>query len=573
VATVVDRPARMVLFAVRRAPGWSAALVLSSLAGTAVVVLLPAALARAVDAVLAGTPARTAPALLALAALLGTAVLAEMIGGWAGSAAGTSVELSLRRLLTRRVLLAGVPGARRFAAGDLSSRLVSGTAQAAGVVPTLLGVVDMVVVSAGGLVALALIDWHLAIAFVVCVPVATVLVTRFVTEATGLLTRYQELQGALSARLVEALSGARTIRASGTVEREVDRVLAPLADLTAAGKATWDAQRRTVWKVGLLAPLTEVVVLGVAGVGVATGRITPGSWIAVAGYVVMALGLLNVVDSLLGFARIRAGMARLGEVLALPDGPGGTLPLPDGPGAITFRSVCVGDGDGVVLADLDLAIPAGRTVAVVGRSGAGKSTLAELAGGLRAPDRGEVLLDGVAVARLRPADLRRAVAYAFERPALLGATVHDTIAYGDPALTRDQVANAAARACADAFVRRLPEGYDTELARAPLSGGEAQRLGLARAMARDRRVLILDDATSNVDTATEAEVTTTLTTGYAGRTRLVVAHRAGTAARADLVVWLDAGRVRATGRHDVLCLDPEYRALFGAGTSTEGEPS
>ncbi|MEO3859144.1 ABC transporter ATP-binding protein [Acrocarpospora sp. B8E8] len=567
----VDTPARLLLFSVRRAPGWTAALVLSSVAGTATVLLLPAALAAAVDAALAGSG--LAPALVWLGVLLGTALLTEMLDTWASTAGATAVELSLRRGLVQRVLRAGVPSQRRFPAGDLSSRLVSGTSEASGLVATVLSIADAVVAAVGGLVALVLIDWTLALSFVVSVPVAAVIIRRFMSEATELLTRYQELQGSLSARLVEAMSGARTIRASGTLDREVERVLEPLPELSAAGLATWDAQRRTVWKVMLLAPLVEVTVLAVAGVGVADGRITAGSWIAVAGYVGIALGLLNVVDTLMGFAHVRAGTARLAEVLVLPDGPGGTLPLPDGPGALAFRGVTVRADEDVVLDGLDLDIPAGLAVAIVGRSGAGKSTLAALAGGLIAPDQGQVLLDGAPVADLRPDQLRRAVAYAFERPALLGETVHDTIAYGSGDISRELVELAAVLASADGFIRRLPQGYDTPLDQAPLSGGEVQRLGLARAVTGERRVLILDDATSSLDTATEAEVSATLAGLLAGRTRILVAHRAGTAARADLVVWIEQGRVRAVGPHDRLNQDPDYRALFATTDDLTREPA
>jgi ATP-binding cassette subfamily B protein len=124
------------------------------------------------------------------------------------------------------------------------------------------------------------------------------------------------------------------------------------------------------------------------------------------------------------------------------------------------------------------------------------------------------------------------------------------------------VAAAASAAQADRFIRLLPEGYDTPLTRAPMSGGELQRLGLARAILTRARVVVLDDATSSLDTATEVKVVAALQRLLAGRTSLVVAHRAATAARADLVAWLDAGRIRALGPHDVLWSDPDYRSVF-----------
>jgi ATP-binding cassette subfamily B protein len=215
-----------------------------------------------------------------------------------------------------------------------------------------------------------------------------------------------------------------------------------------------------------------------------------------------------------------------------------------------------------VLRDVDLVIPGGALVALVGRSGTGKSLLAALPGRLAEPDRGAVLLDGVPVNFLDRRELRRAVGYGFERPVLLGGTIGEAIAFGPDDSGVYFVADAAAAASADAFIRRLPQGYHTPLAQAPMSGGEVQRLGLARAFAHPGRVLVLDDATSSLDTVTEMQVTRALTDKLRGRTRLVVTHRLSTAARADAVAWLDSGRIRAVAPHSVLWMDPEYRAVF-----------
>jgi ATP-binding cassette subfamily B protein len=132
------------------------------------------------------------------------------------------------------------------------------------------------------------------------------------------------------------------------------------------------------------------------------------------------------------------------------------------------------------------------------------------------------------------------------------------------------IERAARLAHADEFVRRLPAGYATPLRDTPLSGGQVQRLGLARAFAQDCRLLVLDDATSSLDTVTEMRIAEATAAARAGCTRVVVAHRAGTAARADLVVWLDGGRVRAVGRHAELWHDASYRAVFGQGQPVAG---
>lgn len=228
-------------------------------------------------------------------------------------------------------------------------------------------------------------------------------------------------------------------------------------------------------------------------------------------------------------------------------------------------------GERVLLDHLDLSVPAGTSVALVGASGTGKTVLVSLIGRLVDPDEGQVLLDGTPVSQMELAALRRTVTYAFERPALLGDTVHDMITYARPGAPRAEVEHAARVAQAERFIRLLPKGYDTPLIRAPMSGGELQRLGLARAILTRGRVVVLDDATSSLDTATELKVAQALQRVLAGRTSLVIAHRAATAARADLVAWLDDGRIRALAPHHLLLSDPSYRAVFAAGAATAGE--
>ncbi|MGH8883941.1 MAG: ABC transporter ATP-binding protein [Egibacteraceae bacterium] len=556
--------------AARRAPGWSTVLVLATVAGAVAGLLFPAALGAAVDAVLGR--AEPGPALTRFAAVLAATVLSGLLGGAAAAFYGASTIAWLRHRLLNQVLALGMAGQRRFAAGDVLARLGGDAPSSAQVLPALVGTAVAVATSVGAVVALWLIDWRVAAVLVIGLPVAVVFVRLFVVQALDLFVAYRRLAAAIAARLVDAFAGMRTIRASGTAQREIERILAPLAALSATGHALWRAQRDVVWQVGLLQQLLEIVVLSVAGFGLAAGRITPGELLAAVSYVRIALGIIEQIDTLIGVADARTGAARVAEVLAerpeLSVVP--TRPLPDGPGALTLRGVTVRGGESVLLDRLDLEVPGGVCLALVGRSGAGKTTLASLVGRLVDPDEGEVLLDGVPVAALAPIQLRRAVAYAFEQPALLGETVHDMIAYARPAASRAEVEHAARAAQADDFIRRLPEGYDTPLAQTPLSGGEAQRLGLARAVAQGGRVVVLDDATSSLDTATEVQVQAALAALLVGRTCIVVAHRATTAARADLVAWLDGGRVRALQPHVLLWEDSEYRAVFAASPVPAG---
>jgi ATP-binding cassette, subfamily B, bacterial len=278
---------------------------------------------------------------------------------------------------------------------------------------------------------------------------------------------------------------------------------------------------------------------------------------------VLGAGLGSLSGVLGELARARASVRRLSEVFAVEPTTYGSRKPAAGPGHLELRSVTVRADDGtVLLGGVSLTVEGGSAVAIVGPSGAGKSVLAAVAGRLRDPDEGQVFLDGVPLTELDHDALRDAIGCAFERPTLFGGSIRRAIELGG---RQDKVViEAMARAThAHEFVSRLPDGYETPLELAPMSGGERQRLGLARAWQADR-LLVLDDATASLDMVTEMQIAQTLTRDRGGvrRTRLIVTHRAATAARADLVVWLDGGHLRAIGTHAELRDDPAYRELF-----------
>ncbi|MFI8848803.1 ATP-binding cassette domain-containing protein [Streptomyces sp. NPDC053499] len=575
----------------------TAALFLSATAAAGAGLLLPAALGRTLDLLLADDGAGGAPAgrWLAVCAVLTCALVAlDAADTVLTGTLNSRTTARLRSRLIGHLLAVGPLRADSFSGGDLVTRCTGNAAHAGTGPSSVASALAAVVTPVGALVALALLDLRLAAVFLAGTPLLVLLLRAFSRTSAECVTRYQETQARLAGRLVEALSGARTIAAAGIRERERARVLEPLGELSAHGERMWRVQGRATAQAAVLVPLLQIAVVAVGGLLLSEGQLSVGGLVAAARYAVLAAGVGTLVGQLNALVRSRTAARRLAEVLAVSPLATGRRTVPDhsgntGAGRLELCGVRASYGGETVLRGVDLVVPGGATVAVVGRSGAGKSLLAAVAGRLVEPEAGRVLLDGTDLAELDPAALRQAIGVAFERPVLFGATVGDALAAGLPAGPegwrghRERVRAAAEAACADEFVRTLPYGYDTPRAQAPLSGGEVQRLGLARAFAQSRRVLILDDATSSLDTVTELKVTQALTGsrdtdgrnaaergGVAARTRLVVAHRATTAARADLTAWLDGGRIRALAPHRQLWEQPDYRALFGGGSGEDG---
>ncbi|WP_067482560.1 ABC transporter ATP-binding protein [Actinomadura hibisca] len=578
---------RLAARTVRHAGPWPAVLVVGVVGGAVLQLILPYALGKAIETLAAGGAAAASTGGAAAAGdrwlpicglLVAGVVACEALGVWASGVTGAQASARLRRTVVAQVLGVGPAMTRHHTEGDLITRAGLNAEEVGRAPAAAVTAAGLLVPTVGGLIALALIDPWLPCALAAGLVLITWVLRTFLRDTTEVVGDYQRAQGDIAARLTDTLAGARTIAAAGTADRETGRVLAPLPRLRRHGMRLWRANARAGVRAGLVVPLLEVVVLGVGGWRLSQGDMTIGELYAAARYVVLGAGLSGALGQVGQLGRARAAADRLAGLLSEHPVGHGDRALPTGPGALEFRGVGVDLADRTGLNDISVTIPGGSATAVVGRSGTGKSLLAALAGRLLDPERGTILLDGVPLRELSRAELRRAVGYAFERPVLYSGadgTLADTISLGrpdDPGL--DAVRAAARAACADDFVRRLPDGYDTPPANAPMSGGERQRLGLARAILQGERLLILDDATSSLDTVTEQQVSAALTGELGGRTRIIVAHRVTTALRADQVLWIDDGRIRACGRHDELWRDPEYRAVFQtASVPAAGQPA
>jgi subfamily B ATP-binding cassette protein MsbA len=235
--------------------------------------------------------------------------------------------------------------------------------------------------------------------------------------------------------------------------------------------------------------------------------------------------------------------------------------------AIRFTGVHFGyrGGGGYVLEDFDLEIPAGKTVALVGPSGAGKSTVVNLLPRFFDPDRGAITVDGIDIRHISLQNLRALIGIVTQETVLFNDSVRNNIAYGRSELSLERVREAAAASYADEFIMEMPEGYDTVIGESglQLSGGQRQRLAIARALLKNAPILVLDEATSQLDTESESLVQKALVNLMQGRTTLVIAHRLSTVMSADTIVVMERGRIVEQGSHaELLTLGGTYKRLY-----------
>jgi ATP-binding cassette subfamily B protein len=378
----------------------------------------------------------------------------------------------------------------------------------------------------------------------------------------------------LTAEVEENVGGIRLVKAFAREDRQLGRVR------DKAGRVFEQSMVSTRLRafynpfIGFLPNLGLVVVLVVGGRQAIRGDITVGEFVAFYGYVQVLVGPVRMLGIALGMAqRAVASGARVFEVLdRQPDMtvPADAPPLPAGDGHVQLRDVSftyVGAED-PVLSGLDLDVPAGRTIALVGGTGSGKSTLVSLLPRLYDPSSGSVWIDGADVSQVRLESLRSQVGLVSDDPFLFSDTIRNNIAYAREDASQEVVEDAARRADIHDFIVSMPDGYDTLVGErgVTLSGGQRQRVAIARALVMDPRVLILDDATSSVDATTEAAINHALRELMEGRTTFIIGHRLSTIALADEIVVLEGGRIAARGTHDELVEASElYREIAEKG--------
>jgi len=416
-------------------------------------------------------------------------------------------------------------------------------------------------------------DWRLALVALAVTPVLVGLGWRYSTVSHPILRDVQQRMADVATVAEENIVGVHVVKAFAQEPQEQAK-FGRRAE--AVFQQSVHANRQRALYVPLLAfvpLLAQAAVLLAGGWMVARGQLTAGQFFAFNLYVTMLIMPLRMLGMWIGQAqRATASGERIFELLdetedivERPD----ARPLPAGPGEIRLKHITFGYAAGrPVIRDVDLALAAGTTVALIGHTGSGKTTLASLVPRFYDVEAGRVLVDGVDVRDVDLRSLRGAIGIVAQDPFLFSATVRENIAFGAPGASDADVEQAARLAQAHDFIAELPKGYDTVIGERgiTLSGGQRQRVAIARALVLDPRILILDDATASVDATTEAHIRLGLREAMRGRTTIIIAHRLSTIALADELVVLDRGRIAGRGTHEeLLATNAVYQEIYEHG--------
>ena len=475
------------------------------------------------------------------------------LGGWLGCRTVVATVVDLRVDLFKH--LTGHP-MRYFTehfAGSLGNR-ISALGQAAGAIYGGLAwkIVPPIVDFIGAVVVLLTVDVRMAVALILFVAIVAALITGFGIRGRAKHQRFAAQSARVGGELVDAVSNVWTIKAFSARDREAERLAQEIGYEARAQRRSWMyLEKARVMHDICLSLMAGGMLIWAINLWIG-GEVSAGDVVLVSALTFRILHgsrdlALALVDATQQVGAIEDTLRIIVQPHALQDSDAQLLVAE---GDITFKDVSFGYPDrGAVFRHLDLHIPAGQKVGVVGASGAGKSTLIHLIQRLDDVQGGCILLDGQDIRSVSQDSLREKIAVVPQETALFNRSIRENIRYGRPNATDEEVVQAARSAFCDSFIRELPEGYDTLVGErgVMLSGGQRQRLGIARAFLKDAPILILDEATSALDTQSEAEIQTALNDLVDNRTVVAVAHRLSTLSSFDRIIVLRNGRIVEDG--------------------------
>lgn len=546
-------------------------------------VVMPRLLAVVINNANAGTLTNRI-SLLAMAAMVGTAIvmlLGGVGGAWFGSKASVNFAADLRADLYAKIQKFAFSNIDKFSTGSLVTRLTNDVTQIQNFVNMLL---RMALRAPGMLIAALImactIRPSMMTIFAVIIPVMAVVILFIIRTGAPRFTAMQDRVDELNSDVQESMTNVRVVKSFVREDHEMGK-------FAAVSKRLKDTSISAVYVMIILEPamtlfmnIAIIAVILVGGPIVIRGDMSVGDLSSFITYVSQILISLVMVSFLLMMStRALASGKRIKEVLNetvdLNDDNAAHPGLDVTEGSIEFRDVSFRyykDSTDPVLEHINLTIPAGLTVGIIGSTGCGKTTLVSLIPRLYDCDSGAVLVDGVNVKDYNLTKLRDGVGMVLQNNTLFSGSIEENLLWGDKNATPEQIRTAAGYAQADRFVTAFPDGYDSliEQGGKNVSGGQRQRLCIARALLKKPRILILDDSTSAVDTATEAEIRRAFREELKDSTKLIIAQRIGSVMDADMIIVMNEGHITGVGTHDeLLKTNTEYREIYESQTGKE----
>ena len=538
-------------------------------------IALPALYAKIVDV---GIETHNVGFIVGVCALMILTAVLMMTGGVGGAyfaaKASVNVAADVRRDVYAKIQRFSFANIDHFSTGSLVTRLTNDVTQVMNMINMLM---RMCLRSPGMLIGALImaISMNPSLATVLAVTIPLLIVVIIVVVRIGFprFSRMQSKVDALNNKIQEDLTNVRVIKSFVREDYEKERFAEANGNLKSTTMQALNVMIAMMPTMMLLMNFTTLAVIWFGGNQVIAGTMPVGNLTAFINYVtqiLMSLMMLTMV--FMNSSRALASARRISEVLDekidLTDENARRRDLDVVEGRVEFRNVSFRyykNSDEKVLDNINLTIEPGETVGIIGSTGCGKTTLVSMIPRLYDTDEGDVLVDGVSVRDYDLTRLRNGVGMVLQKNVLFSGTIEENLRWGDESASMEQVTAAAQNAQADGFIRNFPEGYDTVLDQGGtnVSGGQKQRLCIARALLKKPKILILDDSTSAVDTATEARIRATFRNELKDSTKIIIAQRIHSVMDADKIIVLDDGRVTGIGTHDeLLASNQEYQEIY-----------
>lgn len=504
--------------------------------------------------------------------------LLMMIGGvgsaWFGAKASVNFSSDLRRDVYKKVQKFSFSNIDKFQTSSLVTRLTNDITQVQNFINVLLRMAlrapGMLI---GALIMAILLNPSLTVVLGVTIPLMLIFITFLISKGFPRFSKMQEKIDALNSTVQENITNVRVVKSFVREDFEEEKFFKANRNLRKAGFSAMSIMIFISPLVTFFMNATTIAVYWFGGNMVVSGTMSPGDLTAFITYITQILMSLMMVTMLfIMLSRALASTKRIAEVLDekidISDENASHKGLTVQNGQIEFKDVSFRyykSSEEKVLDHVNFTIPAHATVGIIGSTGCGKSTLVSMIPRLYDVDEGEVLIDGINVKDYSLFHLRESVGMVLQKNILFSGTIEENLRWGDENATDEQVRAAAESAQADKFVSSFPKGYQTDLDQGGtnVSGGQKQRLCIARTLLKKPKIIILDDSTSAVDTATEAQIRNTFKTRLADTTKIIIAQRINSVMDADMIIVMDNGKITGIGTHEQLLKEnTEYQEIY-----------